>query len=112
MRRSVTAALMLAMLSGCGAMRDNHALCVGVCTATGAVLGGTLGGVGVDQWENGPDDGEIAAGAAGGFVGGGLVGYALSYLVCPEEAAPPPPPPPARTPPPPPPPPQTERRGG
>jgi hypothetical protein len=89
-------------------MREDRGLCIGVFTATGAVIGGTLGGVGVNEWEKGPDDGEIAAGAAGGFVGGGLFGWALSNWFCEEE--PPPPPPPAPRPAPPPPP--TEKRGG
>lgn len=112
MRSVVAVALMTAMVlsSGCAAMREDRGLCIGVFTATGAVLGATLGGVGVHEWEKNPDDGEIAGGAAGGLVGGGLVGWALSNFFC-EEPPPPPPPPPARTPPPPPPPP-TERRGG
>jgi hypothetical protein len=78
-------------------------------TGTGAVLGAIGGGVGVDQIEKGPDDGEIAAGAAAGFAAGGLIGALLSNWICPEEVAPPPPPPPPPAPVPPPPP--TERRG-
>ena len=96
-------------LIGCGPMSKRTMCQIGV-TGTGAVLGALGGGIGVSQIENGPDDGEIAAGAAAGLVAGAGVGYLLSYLICHEEEAPPPPPPPPapRAPAPP----QTERRGG
>jgi len=96
-------------LVGCGPMSQRTMCQIGV-TGTGAALGALGGGIGVDQIEKGPDDGEIAAGAAAGLVAGGLVGYLLSMWICPEDVAPPPPPPPppAVVPPPPP----TERRGG
>jgi hypothetical protein len=95
-------------LVGCGPMSQRTMCQIGV-TGTGAALGAIGGGVGTDQIGKNPDDGDIAAGAAAGFVAGGLVGYLLSLWICPEDVAPPPPPPPpAVTPPPPP----TERRGG
>jgi hypothetical protein len=96
-------------LIGCGPM-SQRAMCQIGMTGTGAALGAIGGGVGVYQIEKGPDDGEIAAGAAAGLVAGGLVGALLSMWICKEEAAPPPPPPPP--PPAAPAPPQTERRGG
>lgn len=97
-RTALAAAIALAM-TGCATLRDNPVACKVVATATGAALGATLGGVGVDQWENHPDDGEIAAGAGGGMVAGGLLGYLVGHYACPEPevaAAPPPPPPPAK----------------
>jgi hypothetical protein len=112
MRRSVIAAMMVAMLSGCAAMREDHSLCVGVCTGTGALLGATAGGLasGLTLDDGDETNGEIAAATGGGTAFGALVGWALSNAIC--EEPPPPPPPPARTPPPPPAPPPTERRGG
>src|SRR6185503_21357092 len=97
-------------LIGCGPMSQRTLCQIGV-TGTGAALGALGGGLGTSQIENGPDDGEIAAGAAAGMVGGALIGYGLSYLICHEEVAPPPPPPPPPAPRAPAPP-QTERRGG
>src|SRR5215470_16218497 len=117
MRRSVAAALAAAValstLSGCAAMRDNHDLCVGVCTGTGALLGATAGGLasGLNVDDGDENNGEIAAATGGGLVLGGLIGWGLSHAICEEEAPPPPPPPAPRTPPPPPPP-VTERKGG
>ena len=95
-------------LIGCGPMSQRTMCQIGV-SGTGAALGALGGGIGVYQIENGPDDGEIAAGAAAGLVAGGIVGWGLSYLICHEEAPPPPPPPPPPAAPAPPP---TERRGG
>jgi hypothetical protein len=94
---------------GCASLTQRQMCQIGVA-GTGAALGALGGGLGVSQIENGPDDGEIAAGAATGLVVGGLVGYGLSFLICHEEEPPPPPPPPPapRAPAPPP----TERRGG
>ena len=106
-RTAVAAAIALAM-SGCASMRENPAACKIATTLIGATLGAVGGGVGVDQIEKGPDDGERAAGAAVGLVAGGLVGYLIGHYACPEPEVAPPPPPPVRTPPPPP----TERRGG
>jgi hypothetical protein len=106
---------MLAMLSGCAAMRENRPLCIAVFTGTGAALGGTAGGLIASEVVNHGDSGgsrnwEVAGGTGAGVVAGGLIGWALSNAFC-EEPPPPPPPAPVRTPPPPPPPP-TERRGG
>jgi hypothetical protein len=106
-RTAVAAAIALAM-SGCASMREDPTACKVATTLIGATLGAVGGGVGVDQIEKGPDDGEIAAGAAVGLVAGGLVGYLIGHYACPEPVVAPPPPPPVRTPPPPP----TERRGG
>ena len=116
MRRSVVAAVAavtLASLSGCAALQENHPLCVGVCTATGALLGATAGGLasGLNLDDGDENNGEIAAATGGGAVLGGLLGWGLSNAICKEPAPPPPPPPPAHAPPPPPPPP-TQRRGG
>jgi hypothetical protein len=98
-------------LSGCAAMRENHPLCVGVFTGTGALLGATAGGLSSGLILDSGDEtnGEIAAATGGGAVLGGLIGWGLSYAFCEEPPPPPPPPAPVRTPPPPPP---TERRGG
>ena len=110
-RRSRIALALVAAggLIGCGPMSKRTMCQIGV-TGTGAVLGAIGGGVGVYQIEKGPDDGEIAAGAAAGLAAGGLIGALLSNWICPEEVAPPPPPPPP-PPAPVPPPPPTERRG-
>jgi hypothetical protein len=111
--RSLVAGVMVVVLSGCAAMRDNRDLCIAVFTATGASILGAVGGAIAS--EEGPDDDErngvIAASTGGGVVAGGLIGWALSNAFCEEPPPPPPPPAPVRTPPPPPPPP-TERRGG
>ena len=80
-------------LIGCGPMSKKTMCQIGV-TGTGAALGALGGGLGVSQIEKGPDDGEIAAGAAAGLVAGGLVGALASLAICQEEEAPPPPPPP------------------
>jgi hypothetical protein len=61
-------------------------------------LGAIGGGIGVAQIENGPDDGEIAAGAAAGLVAGALVGGLIGLAICKEEEPPPPAPPPTATP--------------
>ena len=107
---AVAVAIALAM-SGCATLRDNPVACKALATLIGGTLGAVGGGVGVDQIEKGPDDGEIAAGAAAGLVAGGLVGYLIGHYACPEPEpvmAPPPPPPPApRIAPP-----ATEKRGG
>jgi len=116
MKRVVAAVMMLSMLSGCAAMRENRPLCIAVWSGTGAALGGTLGGLLVSEdvidHEHAGDErnGEIALGTGTGVVVGGLVGWGLSNFFCEEPEPPPPPPAPIRTPPPPPPP--TERRGG
>jgi len=89
------AAIVALAMTGCATLRDNPVACRTVAALAGGTLGAVGGGVGVDQIENGPDDGERAAGAAAGLVAGGLVGYLIGYYVCPErEEAPPPPPPP------------------
>src|SRR5262249_47309660 len=95
-RTAVAAAIALAM-TGCGTPQDNPVACKGMATAIGGAVGATAGGVLVSQYEggHGGDDGEIAAGAGGGLVAGGLTGYLLGHYLCPEpEVAPPPPPPP------------------
>ena len=98
-------------LIGCGPMSERTKCQIGV-TGTGFAVGGLGGGIGTDQIGKNPDDGDIAAGAAAGAVTGALIGWGLSYVICPrEEAAPPPPPPPPPAPRAPAPPP-TERRGG
>jgi hypothetical protein len=106
-RKDAVAAIALAM-SGCATLRDNPTACRVTTTLIGGTLGAVGGGVGVDQWEKGPDSGEIAAGAAVGLVAGGLIGYLVGYYACPEPEPVMAPPPPPRMPPPPP----TERRGG
>jgi len=87
-------------MSGCATMREHPVACKVATTLIGGTLGAVGGGVGVDQIENGPDDGERAAGAAAGLVAGGLIGYLIGHYACPEpEPAPmaaPPPPPPAK----------------
>ena len=119
MRRVVASAVtlsMLAMLSGCAAMRENRPLCIAVFSGTGAALGGVAGGLITSEVINHGDESEgstnweIAGGTGVGVVTGGLIGWGLSYAFCEEPPPPPPPPAPVRTPPPPPPP--TERRGG
>ncbi len=97
-RTAIAVGIAFAM-TGCATLRENHTACVTGATLLGGALGATGGGVGVDQIEKGPDNGEIAAGAAAGLVGGGLIGYLVGHYACPEEevvAAPPPPPPPAK----------------
>jgi OOP family OmpA-OmpF porin len=92
-------------LSGCETLRDNPTACRAASALAGGALGATGGGVGVDQIEKHPDNGERAAGAAAGLVAGSLVGLGVGYLICPEEQPPPaprvapapPPPPPAGT---------------
>jgi OOP family OmpA-OmpF porin len=98
-KRTALAVVVAFVMTGCATMREHPV----ACRATGALIGGTLGavggGVGVDQIENGPDDGERAAGAAAGLVAGGLIGYLIGYYACPDEEVvvqervPPPPPP-------------------
>jgi OOP family OmpA-OmpF porin len=95
-RTAVAAAIALAM-TGCATLQDNPVACKVMATAIGGAVGATAGGVLVSQYEGGDggDSGEIAAGAGGGFVAGGLTGYLLGHYLCPEpEVAPPPPPPP------------------
>jgi outer membrane protein OmpA-like peptidoglycan-associated protein len=98
-KRTAMAVVIAFAMTGCATMREHRV----ACEATAALIGGTLGavggGVGVDQIEKGPDDGEIAAGAAAGLVAGGLIGYLIGHYACPEEevvvqerVAPPPPP--------------------
>jgi len=79
-------------LVACGPL-DKRTMCHIGTTGTGAALGAIGGGVGVAQIENGPDDGEIAAGAAAGLVAGGIVGALLGLAICRDEEPPPPPPP-------------------
>ena len=86
-------------MTGCATLREHPVACKTAATLLGGTLGAVGGGVGVDQIEKGPDDGERAAGAAAGLVAGGLVGYLIGYYACPEEiveARPAPPPPPAK----------------
>lgn len=82
-----------ALAAGCGPMSKKTMCHIGT-TGTGAALGAIGGGIGVAQIENGPDDGEIAAGAAAGFVAGALVGGLIGLAICKEEEPPPPAPPP------------------
>ena len=86
-RTAVAVAIAFAM-SGCATLREHPTACKAGSALLGGALGATLGGVGVDQWENDPDDGEIAAGAAAGLVGGGLLGYLIGHYACPEPEAP------------------------
>jgi len=81
-----------ALAAGCGPMSQKTMCHIGT-TGTGAVLGAIGGGVGTAQFEKGPTDGEIAAGAAVGMAAGALVGGLLGLAICKEEAPPPPPPP-------------------
>ena len=85
--------------TGCGPKRQWS-----TCALAGGLVGGTLGavggGVGVDQIEPTPTNGERAAGAAAGLVVGGAIGTVLGHYLCdppivpaPVAEAPPPPPP-------------------
>jgi hypothetical protein len=67
-------------------MRENPTACKVATTLIGATLGAVGGGVGVDQIEKGPDDGESAAGAAAGLVAGGLIGYLIGHYACPSRS--------------------------
>jgi OOP family OmpA-OmpF porin len=89
---AVAAAAALAM-SGCATLRDSPGACKAVTTLAGGALGAVGGGVGVDQIEKGPDDGERAAGAGAGLVAGSLIGFLVGHAICSEPEAPPPPPP-------------------
>jgi len=99
-KRTAMAVAIAFAMSGCATLREHPV----ACKATAALIGGTLGavggGVGVDQIEKHPDDGERAAGAAAGLVAGGLIGYLIGHYACPEEeervVVTPPPPPPAK----------------
>jgi outer membrane protein OmpA-like peptidoglycan-associated protein len=82
-----------ALAAGCGPMSRKTMCHIGTI-GTGAAVGALGGGIGVAQIENGPDDGEIAAGAAAGFVTGALVGGLIGLAICKEEEPPPPPSPP------------------
>jgi outer membrane protein OmpA-like peptidoglycan-associated protein len=83
-------------MTGCATLREHPVACKTAATLLGGTLGAVGGGVGVNNIEKDPDNGEIAAGAAAGLVAGGLVGYLIGHYACPEPepvAAPPPPPP-------------------
>jgi OOP family OmpA-OmpF porin len=82
------------VLGGCAGLRERPTACRLVPILVGGTLGAVGGGVGVGQIENDPSSGEIAAGAAAGLVGGGLIGAIVSYYICKEEPKPAPPPPP------------------
>jgi OOP family OmpA-OmpF porin len=87
-------------LTGCSAMRDREwGPCAVAGGLVGAALGGVGGGLGVSEVENGPTNGERAAGAGAGFVGGGLIGALLGHMICDPEKKMPPPPPVAQVPP-------------
>ena len=100
-KRMAVGALVAFTMGGCATFREHPVACKATAALIGGALGATGGAVGVDQIEKGPDDGEIAAGAAAGLVAGGLVGYLIGHYACPEEeapvAAPPPPPMPKGT---------------
>jgi OOP family OmpA-OmpF porin len=98
-KRTAAALAIAFAMSGCATLREHPTACKAGAALIGGTLGATMGGVGVDQWENDPDSGEIAAGAAAGLVGGGLLGYLIGHYACPEPEAPvaaTPPPPPAK----------------
>lgn len=57
------AALVAISAGGCATMREHPTACKVGTALLGATLGGVGGGVGVDQIEPSPDDGERAAGA-------------------------------------------------
>lgn len=115
--RAIAASMVLAMLTGCAALRENRPLCLGVAIGTGAALGGILGGLIETQvaehgdcCSGGSYNWEVAGASLAGITGGGLLGWGLGEMLCEEpEPPPPPPPPPAKAPPPPP---MPERRGG
>jgi OOP family OmpA-OmpF porin len=98
--------MMLAVFTGCAAMRDNPSMCKAVTTGTGALLGATAGGlisgVAADHGDEseGSTNWEIGLSTGGGALGGGLIGFLLGHALCPEPAprpvttAPPPAPPP------------------
>ena len=66
--RGTAAALVATVgLAGCGPLHDNKT-CRIASAVTGGVLGGVGGGVGTDQIGQNPSGGEIAGGAAVGFV--------------------------------------------
>ena len=96
-KRTAMAAVIAFAMTGCATLREHPVACKTAATLLGGTLGAVGGGVGVDQIEKGPDDGERAAGAAAGLVAGGLVGYLIGHYACPEPEevvqAPPPPPP-------------------
>jgi len=85
--------------SGCASMRDNPTACKVAAGLVGGTLGAVGGGVGVDQIEPSPDDGEIAAGAGLGLLVGSLVGFTAGHFICKAEEPPAPPPPPPPPPP-------------
>ena len=116
-RTSLTAAsaVLVSSLGGCTWMHQNPTACKVLAGATGATLGAVGGAVG--EHNLGGDggnatNGEKAAAASVGMVGGALIGFVIGHFVCTPEPPPPPPPPPVVRTPPPPPPPPTERRGG
>ena len=100
-KRTAVAVVIAFVMTGCATLREHPVACKVGATLIGGTLGAVGGGVGVDQIEKGPDDGEIAAGAAAGLVAGGLIGYLVGHYACPEEEpvvqTPPPPPPPKGT---------------
>jgi hypothetical protein len=66
---ALVAALAL-VTSGCAAMHHHPVACQIAARLTGATLGAVGGGLGTDQIGEDPTNGEVAGGAAAGFVVG------------------------------------------
>jgi OOP family OmpA-OmpF porin len=100
-RKSAVAVMLVVLLAGCAAMRQDK-YCKWGLPIWGAVLGGVGGGLATSETGDGRTDAERAGGAVGGTIAGGLLGWLVGHYVCEEapEAAPPPPAPPPPPPPP------------
>lgn len=80
--------------SGCTAMRENPTTCKVVSGLIGGTVGAVAGGVGAHEIDGSPDNLEIAAASAIGWLVGGAVGLGVGHFACRAEEVPPPPPPP------------------
>ena len=103
-QRTVAFGLLIVFLATGCALRDRKwGTCAVAGGLIGAAIGGTTGGVAVNNRNEHPRNVERGAAIGGGIVGGGLIGALLGHAICdPEKVAPAPPPAPPPPPPPPP----------